>query len=121
MKDTLNEQLSALVDDELDTGEAALLLRQMGNIASGKSELTEAINHYEHALTLFQQLEDLTWIGGTCQNLGNLLAFGVGDFPKALSVMELGLSCFRKMQDPGGIAWMLLGMLGVSIYQGHLM
>jgi sigma-E factor negative regulatory protein RseA len=30
MKDTLNEQLSALVDDELDTGEAALLLRQMG-------------------------------------------------------------------------------------------
>ena len=30
MKDTLNEQLSALVDDELGTGEAALLLRQMG-------------------------------------------------------------------------------------------
>ncbi|MDH5470219.1 MAG: sigma-E factor negative regulatory protein, partial [Gammaproteobacteria bacterium] len=30
MKDTLNEQLSALVDDELATGEAALLLRQMG-------------------------------------------------------------------------------------------
>lgn len=30
MTDTLNEQLSALVDDELDMGEAALLLRQMG-------------------------------------------------------------------------------------------
>ena len=39
MKDTLNEQLSALVDDELEAGEQAMLLRQLGRDESLRNKL----------------------------------------------------------------------------------
>ncbi len=97
----------------------AFLLRQLGNIASHKKAYTDAIHHYEHALILFQQLEELTWMGATCQNLGGTFAYTLGNFEKAIPIMEQGLSCFRDMQDPGGIAWMLLLMHGVSEHNGR--
>lgn len=40
MKDSINEQLSALLDDELDTGEHALLLRQLARDPGLREQLS---------------------------------------------------------------------------------
>ena len=98
----------------------AFLQRQMGNIANQKGAYSEAMHHYDQALTLFQQLEDLTWLGATCQNIWSSLAYRMGDFEKAAAVVEQGISCFRDTQDPGGLAWMLLALCQICEHQGQL-
>ncbi len=93
--------------------------RQLGNIASHKQEIDQAIQYYEEALEFLLQEEDQTWIMVVCQNLGNTLLYGRGNSSRAADVCALGMESARSMGDKGGIAWMLLQEKAILEHQGN--
>jgi len=79
------------------------------NLAQTSEDLKKAVEKYEQALAIFQQLEYLEGIAATANNLGIVYA-AWGQYDKAVEYFEKSLAISRRLNDPAGEANNLLGL-----------
>jgi tetratricopeptide (TPR) repeat protein len=90
----------------------ARALRGAGGLAALQGDRTQAVAHFEAALTIWRSLGDAREIAKTLGNL-NSLALEANEYERALRLAEEARSLFESIGDQGGIADVFnrLGML----------
>ena len=102
-----------------DTFEVSVSLLKLGNRYSMRSETHRAIDRYERALRLTEEMGYRYGEAGLLNNLGNL-HIDIGNIDKAISLYENSLFIFRDINDKSGEALPLTGLGSCYYYLGDL-
>jgi tetratricopeptide (TPR) repeat protein len=102
-----------------ELGYKQLIAACLNNLANMERDRDAMRQLYLESLELDRELKDRA---GEATVLGNLgwLAFNVGDYAEAQTMIEDGLAAYRELGNPRGVAWTLLLGAGVAIDLGDL-
>ena len=114
----LEESLS-IAREVGDTGRAAMVLEELGSVASGQGDLLTARMYLEQALVLAGELDDKRALAAANNALAQLCRME-GDLDKAEGLYEQALALIRGMGDRESIAISLLNLAMVAIGRGSI-
>ncbi len=92
-------------------------LHNVGKLHQTKGDVSLAIQFYERAYAVREQIGDKKGLGGTCMNLGVL--FGEENIQKSSFYYEKALALKREANDQPGIATVLSSLAGFNIRLSH--
>ena len=87
-------------------------LLQQGNQQFQVSQYREALQSWQKALDIFQQIGDRGGVAKSLNNLGNAY-YSLGDYRKAIEFYQQSLAIYQEIRDRGGVA-KSLGNLGLA-------
>ncbi|MBN1813522.1 MAG: tetratricopeptide repeat protein [Anaerolineae bacterium] len=79
----------------------------------------QAIELYERAAAIYEELDDRARLADCLNRLGGALIF-TGDYAKACAAMQHSLTICRQLDDKLGVSYALINLAAVYYYQGQL-
>lgn len=84
-------------------------LSRLGLLVTSRGDYDQALNHYQEALRIYEELENETAQGSVRSRIANLYKYKK-EYRKSLEAFETNLELYRSIDNDNGIAWMLVYM-----------
>jgi CHAT domain-containing protein len=116
-KEINNKNLEKLAQESLQLAQADRLLQQ-GKEQYQTSQFTAALQSWQQALKIYQEIKDRKGEGNALANLG-LAYFSLGEYTKAIEYHSSSLVIFRELKDREGEGTALIGLGNAYDAQGE--